>query len=364
MCLMSGSLLFYLMGILMQIKYAQGGANLYIRWTSFPGATNYILDLRVINSTTVTPIVLDLTATTTEKLVQGLRSGTLYQVTLKVYQFYYVMCISSEVALTVPAASQITFAKSISSTSVGFQWAKASGADGYVLVVAGITNSSDYRNLTVTSLSAVVTSLQPSTSYSCYIYSYNSVGMSAKGAVKTVTTLVPPPAVVNTTGLNLTAVRASWPSVANVLFYQVSLTDSSQPGLAPVIWTTSAMSLIISNLKACTSYTISVSSLNSFLVPGEPFNITYTTSPTGSVTTISADYSCSSNTATVYWDAVLGAVSYRAVVTSTNRTSLTCTSTGSSCQVTALGCSTHYSVEVTVVSNCEVNSSISYTFDT
>lgn len=73
---------------------------LLVKWNKYTGATNYFLDLRVINATDIAPVVITLPATSTEKLVQGLRPGTLYSVTVKVFQFYYVMCLKTQVAKT------------------------------------------------------------------------------------------------------------------------------------------------------------------------------------------------------------------------------------------------------------------------
>ncbi|XP_072525550.1 uncharacterized protein [Salminus brasiliensis] len=338
-------------------------SNLNIKWTSFPGATNYFMDLRVVNSSSVTPVVLEFTASTTEKLVQGLRPGSLYQVTLKVYQFYYVMCISSRIALTVPAVSQITYSRAISSTAVGFQWSGVAGADSYVLVVEG-TFHAEYHNLTFSSLSGEMTGLQPAKSYSCYVYSSNAAGLGAKSSVKTVNTLVPPPGVVNVTTISNNAARATWSSVSGVVLYQVSLTENNRSGIAPLAWNTSATALNLANLKPCSSYTIGVSCMNMFLQPGEPSTVIYTTNPIASVTSISADYSCSNAMATLSWDSVPGARSYRAVATARNGTSLSCTSNGTSCQIAALGCGELYTVHITSIADCESISNISYTFET
>ncbi|XP_036412775.1 fibronectin type III domain-containing protein 7-like [Colossoma macropomum] len=360
--------------LLTEVQQAQGNcditsitspsaSNLYIKWTSFPGATNYFMDLRVVNSTTVTPVVLQFTASTTEKLVQGLRPGSLYQVTLKVYQFYYVMCISSTLAQTVPAASQITFFKAISSTSITFQWSSVVGADSYVLVVEGAFHT-EYHNLTFTSLSGDITGLQPAKTYNCYVYSSNAAGLGAKSSVKTVNTLVQPPGVVTVTTVNSNTVHVTWSSVPGVLLYQVSLTENNRSGLPPVTWNTSATSLNLPNLKPCSSYTIGVSSINMFLQPGEPSTALYTTNSVASVPSISVDYSCTNAIATVNWEAVSGARLYRAVATGNNGTSLSCTSIGTSCQITTLGCGEHYTVRITSIADCESTSNISYTFET
>ncbi|KAI4885449.1 hypothetical protein NFI96_001413 [Prochilodus magdalenae] len=364
----------FLVALLTEVQQAQGqcnftsitspsASNLNISWPSFPGATTYSVELRVVNSTTVAPVVLQLSTATTEKLVQGLHPGSLYQVTLKVYQFSYLMCISSSLAYTVPAASQITFAKAISSTAIRFQWSSAQGALSYVLMVDGVQHS-ERRSLTSTTLSGDMTGLQPNKPYNCYVYSSNEAGRGAKSSVKTVNTLVQPPSVVTVTTVNYNTAHVTWSSVSGVLLYQVSLMETNQSGVAPLIRNISGLSLNLSNLKPCLSYTIGVSSISMFLQPGEPTTVLYTTNPVPPVSSISVDYSCSNSIASISWEAVFGATSYRAVATSSNGTSLSCTSSGTSCQISALECGERYTVLITSIAACESTSNSSYTFET
>ncbi|XP_071011253.1 fibronectin type III domain-containing protein 7-like [Oncorhynchus clarkii lewisi] len=72
------------------------------------------------------------------------------------------------------------------------------------------------------------------------------------------------------------------------------------------------------------------------------------------VMSISVEYSCTSGTAMVSWARVFGADSYRAVATGSGRTVLSCTSQGTECQITGVGCGDDYMVQVTAVSkSCE-----------
>lgn len=52
------------------------------------------------NNTHIAPVVVTLSASQTEMDVQGLRPGTQYNVTLKVFQFYFVVCMDMDVATT------------------------------------------------------------------------------------------------------------------------------------------------------------------------------------------------------------------------------------------------------------------------
>lgn len=73
---------------------------LNVKWTSFTDATNYFLDLRIVNDTSVAPVVVTLPASSTQRLVQGLRPGRFYDITLKVFKFYYVVCTNSKQSYT------------------------------------------------------------------------------------------------------------------------------------------------------------------------------------------------------------------------------------------------------------------------
>lgn len=75
-------------------------STLNVVWSSYSGATVYLLDLRVVNSTSVAPVVVMPTAPSTQRLIQGLRPGHLYQVTMKVFQFTTVLCTDVELAVT------------------------------------------------------------------------------------------------------------------------------------------------------------------------------------------------------------------------------------------------------------------------
>lgn len=77
-----------------------GPSSILVKWEKHPGATNYFLDLRVKNNTDFAPVVVTLPATVTQKEVKGLRPGTEYSVTLKVFQFYFVDCVVMDVAST------------------------------------------------------------------------------------------------------------------------------------------------------------------------------------------------------------------------------------------------------------------------
>nr|XP_009297086.3 uncharacterized protein fndc7rs1 [Danio rerio] len=335
-------------------------SSLYVKWSTFPGATSYNLELRPVNSSIVAPIsVPPLASTTVEKLVQGLRPGQIYQVIFRVYVFSYMICINSQIAQTIPATSQITYLKAISSTSIKFEWSSAQGADKYILIVEG---PNEFYNLTFTKLNGQIGNLQRSTSYNCYVYSANAAGIGAKSLVKTIRTLVQPPDGVNVTGLTRTTARVTWQAVSGVLLYQVSMSSNNMP--VPALKNVTSTTADISNLEPCTTYTIGVSSYNMFLEAGEANNVTYTTITIPTVSSISVDYSCNKATASVSWNAVTGATLYRAIITDSKGQSLNCTSTDTNCQIVSVPCGELYSVRIKAIASCESTSDGSYVFET
>ncbi|XP_047445276.1 mucin-4-like [Mugil cephalus] len=341
-------------------------STLKVVWSGYSGATNYVLDFRVVNSTSIAPVVVMQGSESTQRLIQGLRPGHVYQVTLKVFNYFAVVCTDTQVTITVPATSQITFSKAISSSSIKFEWSSVIGAESYILFVEELFSSPLKRyNHTFTTLHGQVDGLTPSTTYNCYIYASNSAGNGAKSNTRTIMTLVQPPTGVALVATGKSTARVTWNSVDKVLLYQVTVSDNDNPSNTPVIRNTSSTSMDISNLEPCSTYVVGVSSVNVFLEPGEAANVTHTTSTINPVTTVSAQYSCSGGMVTVTWDLVFGANLYRATAVDGTGASLNCTSASTSCQITMLKCGEKYRVHVTAISDdCESTSNATSLFET
>lgn len=75
-------------------------STLNVTWGSYSGATVYLLDFRVVNSTTIAPVVVMTTAPSTARLVQGLQPGHYYQITMKVFQYTTNLCTDAIEAMT------------------------------------------------------------------------------------------------------------------------------------------------------------------------------------------------------------------------------------------------------------------------
>ena len=75
-------------------------STLNVEWSTYPGASHYVLDLRVVNSTSIAPVMVTQNIPSTQRLIQGLRPGRVYKVTLKVFQFVTVLCTDFEITMT------------------------------------------------------------------------------------------------------------------------------------------------------------------------------------------------------------------------------------------------------------------------
>ncbi|XP_053718297.1 uncharacterized protein LOC128757216 [Synchiropus splendidus] len=331
---------------------SSGPTSIRVQWEPYIGATNYFLDLRVRNNSNFAPVVGTLPGSKTQKDIQGLRPGTKYAVTLKVFQFYFMVCRYTTEASTVPATSQIVKAEALASTSISVQWTLVPSAEQYLLQVTS-QQSGQVVEVMQTGVSAVIENLTPSTNYDCLVFTINHAGRGSPSKVRTVTTLTQPPLEVTVTQTGLSSAQIQWDPVSDVLLYRVNVRQvgASQSNTYNV----SGTSLDVGGIMACSSYLISVSSYSKFLVPSEPTVSTYTTNSLTPVPEVTVDYQCFGNLATVHWVSVSGADSYRAVALSlSDGPQLTCTSSATSCQLEGVQCGQTYTIHVTPLSeNCE-----------
>ncbi|KAK7945711.1 hypothetical protein WMY93_001439 [Mugilogobius chulae] len=341
-------------------------SSLNVLWEAVSQATSYQLELRVPNSTDIAPVVTSVTGSVTEKKINGLRPGHHYEITLKVLRYVSVVDSCHFTSMTVPDTVQITSAKAVSSTSIKLEWASVTGADNYTVHVEKFSSDNTVSVLTFgfPNSPGEVLQLLPSTTYMCYITATNRAGSGTKGSTKTISTLVPPPDGVNATATTKSSALVKWNARSGVLMYQVSVTHTGN-NTPPVIKTTSKTFQTIDNLEPCSNYTLGVSSLDAFLTPGEPTEVSYITSNINPVTMITNEYDCTTATVTVTWDQVFGANAYMATVTDGTGKSLNCTSSGTSCDISELKCGEKYSTHVTVISdNCRSTDTLDEKFDT
>ncbi|XP_063075940.1 uncharacterized protein LOC134465972, partial [Engraulis encrasicolus] len=341
-------------------------STMKVKWMPYATATKYMLDLRIVNDNSFAPVVVTISdTTTTERLVQGLRPGRLYTVSFKVWYFMTMVCSNSTEYYTVPATPQLIVSKGISSTAINLQWSNVTGATSYLVVVEKQADPTDRHTTTTGSLSAQVDGLQDDTAYNCYVQASNPGGSGGESTVRTVSTLIPPPNGVNVVATGRTSVRISWTLRPGVIVYGVTITRNGDSGATPVTIESFFSYVDYSGLEPCSTYTIGVSSKNNFLEAGEPSEFNHTTSSIGSVTTVSASYSCSTGMATVSWDLVSEADRYRATATGSDGSVRTCNSTSTSCAINSLACGQQYVVTVTAITDqCESISNVTQLFET
>lgn len=90
--------------------------------------------------------------------------------------------------------------------------------------------------------------------------------------------VVQPPTGVSVESTGKSTARVTWDAVSRVLVYQVVVLDNDNPISSRVTRDTSNTWLDIGDLEPCSTYTVGVSSVNFFFVPGEAANETHTTS--------------------------------------------------------------------------------------
>ncbi|RVE73628.1 hypothetical protein OJAV_G00033020 [Oryzias javanicus] len=265
-----------------------------VTWEKYPNATIYILDIRRTNSSDSAPIVVLEKGDVTDKVVQGLLPGTEYNVTLKVFRFYYVDCVNTTLARTVPDTPQILEGRPLSSSSITIKWSNVTSGQYYVVQVYSQTTGK-MVNFTLFNTSTVVRNLQPSSNYDCYVYAVNQAGFGNRSHVRTITTLVTPPVVINAVQTNAVTARVTWQPVDKVFMYKVTIQNLDEPTSLPFVYNVTNTQLDIGNIRPCTNYLISVSSYNSFLVISEPTTYTYTTNKLTPVSSVNVNYDCTTS---------------------------------------------------------------------
>lgn len=90
--------------------------------------------------------------------------------------------------------------------------------------------------------------------------------------------VVQPPPVVTVVPLSVQSVRVTWQPVDKVLLYRITVTDANGTQILSSIISTTSQE--VQNLLPCNLYLIAVSSINTFLNPGEPKLVNYSANST------------------------------------------------------------------------------------
>ncbi|XP_040216966.1 fibronectin type III domain-containing protein 7-like [Rana temporaria] len=332
-------------------------AQLVVSWNSSSTLVAYfMLDLRVANNSSIAAITAIASTTSRSKLMQGLRTGTYYNVTLKSYGSSGALLATTSVqAQTVTATPEIATANGISSSEITVGWSSVVGVDFYFLMVS---LGKDSINRTYKALNCSIGDLKPSSLYSLTLYGVNSAGSSAASKRITVLTLTPPPTNVSVTTISSYAVTLTWSSVDYALMYGIFVYEVGlSPSLAYIRKTTSLV-ITLDNLLPCTHYMFALTSYNWFYTAGQENQVLYETGKVASPQILNIQYNSNLGNALISWTSSLGASSYMVTAKSDTNYESLCTSTSNSCEIQGLVCEQRYTVSiVALTNNCTSNTS-------
>ncbi|KAE8611011.1 hypothetical protein XENTR_v10012301 [Xenopus tropicalis] len=250
-------------------------AQLQITWTSTSSSTSYfMLELRVVNNTAIALVSSLATTTTRSKLVQGLRAGTFYNVSVKSYTVSGALISAASVQTqTVPATPVINTTNGISSSEISLTWNTQVGVDYYFLMVS---IGSDSINKTFTdTLNGTVDGLQPSTVYNLTLYAMNSAGPSTASRRVSVYTLTQAPGGITVTPVSSSTVALTWGRVDNALMYGIFVYEAGPTNNLLYIMKTTTVTITLNNLQPCTKYVFDIASYNWFYVIGGKTEVLY-----------------------------------------------------------------------------------------
>ncbi|XP_056379485.1 uncharacterized protein LOC130275479 isoform X3 [Hyla sarda] len=339
-------------------------AQLLVSWTSSSTLVSFfMLDLRVVNNATIAPITAITSVSTRSRLIQGLRTGTFYNITLRSYQANgAVLAISWVQSQTVPATPQIATSNGISSSEITVGWSSQGGVDYYFLMVSLGT---DVINRTFTTLNCSISGLQPSSLYSLTLYAVNSAGASAPSRRITVLTLTPPPMNVTVTSLSSYSVTLSWLVVDKALMYGIFIYEDGPTPTLTFIRKTTSTTILLDNLLPCTRYIFGLTSYNWFYTAGEENRVSQQTGQLDSPQSVTIQYDSNMGTALLSWKSSIGATLYQTSAISNNGQVMLYPSTSNSYNIQNLLCEQTYTVTVTALINgCSSNNSDPLTLQT
>ncbi|XP_041447435.1 tenascin-N-like [Xenopus laevis] len=339
-------------------------AQLVVTWTSTSSSISYfLLELRVVNNTAIALVSSIASAQSRSKLVQGLRAGTLYNVTLKSYTNTGAVRSTSVQAETVPATPVITSTNGISSSEISLTWNPQVGVDYYFVMVS---MGSDSNNKTFAgTLNGTVDGLQPSTVYNLTLYAVNSAGPSAASRRVSVYTLTQAPGIVSVTPVSSSSVTLTWTRVDNALMYGIFVYEEGPINNLLYIMKTTTSTITLNNLQPCTKYILNVASYNWFYVIGGKAEVPYKYGNLDPPQGITIQYSSYMQSALISWVPSTAASIYVATATSDRGHVAICNTSTTSCEIQDLHCEQKYVVSVVAqTGTCYSNSSKESTVET
>ncbi|XP_036410759.1 fibronectin-like [Megalops cyprinoides] len=348
--------------------YRLSNNTIRVYWRSSGNLSNYTVDLQgAIANYTCAPLLGSSSCDVSEVVCGDVytvvvapltREGTRIEFCPR--RIYSVSCAGSSVGMVIyrgkriPATSQITFSRAISSTAIRFEWSSVSGADRYFLIVEPIAGGETF-NHTFTNLSGEVSNLQPSTSYNCYVYSSNVAGLGSASRVRTVTTSINAVTAISVDySCSSGMATVTWGTVFGATSYRATATAGDGTTLS---CTSVASSCQITRVACGERYLVQVTAISDDCESTSNITAFFETVPCPP-TDLNTFRECSSNVIIFSWAPTNNTAYYVATALGSDGEVTECRTTETACFFTSTDCGQGYQYTVYSVSG-ECNSGLS-----
>ena len=295
-----------------------------LSWTVVPGATGYVITATNVATGAQLTLTVATNVGTTTTTLANLPIGAAYSLTVATQRSIKGLAGSATSApsaavavdLSLPAVPALAAPSAVTTTGMTLTWASVTGATGLALQYSNNggrtwtpmpTTGNGIKMgaaLTAGSLSAVITGLQPATSYSFQLTANNAIGSALPATVTQATlALTPVTPAVTTAGLTASGFTLNF-ATANATNYIVSVNGVAQPSQA-------GTSFVVTGATPGTSYgpyTVTACSNGGTTCSAASAPKTVITPPEAPVAPTVA--SVASTTLTLNWTAAAGAASY------------------------------------------------------
>ncbi|WP_419868156.1 fibronectin type III domain-containing protein [Chryseobacterium sp. CT-SW4] len=313
-----------------------------LKWNAVSGASSYKVEYKTSASTSYSSV----TVTTNTRVLSGLAAGTVYnwRVTAINAGGSSVVANGANFTTAPPAPSGLNVS-GVTLSGATLAWNAVSGASSYK-VEYKTSAATTYTTMTVTSATRVLTGLLSNTTYNWRVSAINAGGSSTIATGSNFTTLVSAPSGLNVSGVTLSGATLAWNAVIGASSYKLEYKTSAATTYSSINLTTTSRAL--TGLPSNTTYNWRVSAINaggsSTIATGNNFT-TLVSAPSGlnvSGVTLSG--------ATLAWNAVSGASSYKVEYkTSAATTYTTMTVTSATRVLTGLLSNTTYNWRVSAI---------------
>ncbi|XP_069497963.1 fibronectin type III domain-containing protein 7-like [Ambystoma mexicanum] len=321
--------------------------SFYVTWAKYPGTTSYKVTATPVSSPSTQSAFAVFNSATVMGTLNTLLPDTIYDVAVEAYNSVGNIIASSSIThRTAPEIPVIDQAYSKVSNSITVEWAAVPGASEYLVTAR---DGDLFYETKVPSSPGTVTGLNHGVLYKMTIRSINSAGKSQPSRPKWAQTVLPP-ANVGVSSPSSSSVQVQWDPVDGAVSYSVSIMRSDGLGNRTTVNST-VSPLTVTGLDPGTPYTITVHAWDANGNAGDIITLNQVTRPDAPAAgQINIDIS--NLDATFSWNNTAGTTEYVLMLSSgPAEPELNCTSSSSSCTITALQCGTLYSVSIAAVND-------------